>query len=143
MTIRTAARPIAPAAIALRVAIVALTLSTAYIHSTLGGFLFLANASGYVVLAVAMVLPLTFAAELRWLTRLALMGYAAVTIVGWLIMGPRFTLAYIAKAIEVTLIVLLAVEQYRTIGGPTAVVRRLAALAGQVSRRFSGVGTSA
>ena len=41
--------------IALRVAIVSLTLATAYIHFTLGSLLFLANAAGYAVLAVAMV----------------------------------------------------------------------------------------
>ncbi len=47
-----------PADVAIRAAIVALTLSTAYIHSTLGGLLFTLNAVGYVVAAVAMIVPL-------------------------------------------------------------------------------------
>ena len=46
--------------------IVALTLATAYIHSTLGGLLFTLNATGYVVAAVAVVVPLAVAARFRW-----------------------------------------------------------------------------
>jgi hypothetical protein len=128
-------RTVSPAGVALRVAIIGLTLATGYIHFTLGGMLFLANAAGYVALAGAMALPISFASDLRWLTRLALMGYAAATIVGWVVMGPRFTLAYVAKGIEIVLIALLAVEQYRTVGGPTVVARRLTGLATSVLAR--------
>jgi hypothetical protein len=110
--------------IALRVAIVGLTLATAYIHLTLGSMLFLANAAGYTVLAIAMVLPVGFFARNRWLIRAALTGFTAATIVGWALIGPRFFLAYVDKGIEVALIALLVVEMFRYDGGPLAVVRR-------------------
>ena len=92
---RTALRP---ADVAIRAAIVALTLSTAYIHSTLGGLLFTLNAVGYVVAAIAMVVPLAIAVRFRWVVRVGLIGYAATAIVAWAVMGPYFTTAYVAKA---------------------------------------------
>ena len=58
-----------PADVAIRAAIVALALSTAYIHSTLGGLLFTLNAIGYVVAAVAMIVPLAIAVRFRWIVR--------------------------------------------------------------------------
>ena len=69
----------------LRVAIVALTLATAYIHLTLSGLLFTLNAIGYLVGAVAMVIPLGVAVQYRWLIRIGLAGYAATTIGAWVI----------------------------------------------------------
>src|SRR3954470_14799721 len=105
----SADRELTVAGVALRFLAVALTLSTAYIHSTLGGLLFTLNAVGYLVAAVALVIPLPLAVRYRWVVRLGLMGYAATTIIGWAIQGPYFMTAYIAKAIEVTLIALIAV----------------------------------
>ena len=102
----------------------ALALATAYIHSTLGGLLFTLNAVGYVVLAVAMVVPLGLAIRFRWVVRVALMGYAATAIVAWAVQGPYYSTAYIAKAIEVALIVVLAVDFVRADGNPVALVRR-------------------
>jgi hypothetical protein len=113
-----------PADVAIRAAIVALTLSTAYIHSTLGGLLFTLNAVGYVVAAVALVIPLALAVRFRWIVRVGLMGYAATAIIAWAVMGPYFSTAYIAKAIEVALIVTLAVDFARHDGNPVNVVRR-------------------
>ena len=110
--------------IALRVAVVSLALATAYIHTTLGSMLFMANAAGYTLLAIAMIVPLKLFARNRWLIRAALAGFTAATIVGWALMGPRFFLAYVDKAIEVGLIALLVVEMFRYDGGPLAVVRR-------------------
>jgi len=111
----------------LTVAIVGLTLSTAYIHSTLGGLLFTLNAVGYVVAAVAIVVgaaaPHPLIDRFSWLPRLGLMGYAMVTIVGWAIQGPYYSTAYIAKAIEVGLITLLVVDSFRVYGSPMAMVR--------------------
>ena len=125
-----------PADVAVRAAIVALTLSTAYIHSTLGGLLFTLNAVGYVVAAVAIVVPLAIAVRFRWIVRVGLMGYAATAIVAWAVMGPYFSTAYIAKAIEVALIVALAIDFARHDGNPVAVVRReLAAFTNLVARR--------
>jgi hypothetical protein len=112
-----------PLAIALRIGIVALTLATAQIHVTLGGLMFTLNAIGYAILAAAMVLPGPIG-RLRWLTRYALIGFTAMTIVGWLAFGARFDLAYVDKAIEVVLIVLLLVESWVVDGGPLAAARR-------------------
>ena len=93
------ARPttLRPADVAIRVAIVGLALATGYIHSTLGGLLFTLNAVGYVVAAIAMVIPLALAVRFRWAIRLGLMGYAATTIIGWALQGPYYSTAYLAK----------------------------------------------
>jgi hypothetical protein len=116
-------RPFTVTDAALRVAIVGLTLGTAYIHSTLGGMLFTLNAIGYVVAAVAMIAPLALASRFRWFIRLGLMGYAATTIVGWALQGPYYSTAYVAKAIEVALIATLAIDFVRFDGNPVAKVR--------------------
>ena len=116
------------AGVALRFGIVALTLGTAYIHSTLGGLLFTLNATGYAVAAVAMIVPISLAIRFRWIVRLGLMGYALTAIVMWAIQGPYYSTAYIAKAIEVSLIFLLIVDFLRADGNPVTVVRREVAL---------------
>jgi hypothetical protein len=112
------------AGVALRFGIVALTLGTAYIHSTLGGLLFTLNATGYAVLAIAMIVPLALAVRFRWAIRLALIGYAATAISMWAIQGPYYSTAYVAKAIEVALIFLLVVDFLRADGNPVKVVKR-------------------
>ena len=122
----------------LRVAIVVLTLSTAYIHYTLGSMMFMLNALGYVVLAAAMVAPLPIASRYRWLIRAALIVFALATIGGWVMFGARYWLAYMAKAIEIGLIALLFVEMLRYDGGPVAVAQRGWALAMGVLRRLTG-----
>jgi hypothetical protein len=110
----------------LTAAIVALTLSTAYIHSTLGGLLFTLNALGYVALAaaviVAAVVTVPFVVRFSWLPRVALFAFALATILGWMVMGPRYDVAYLAKGIEVALLVLLVVDMYRVYGGPGAML---------------------
>jgi hypothetical protein len=126
--------------IALRGAIIALALGTAYIHYTLGGTIFVATAAGYVALAVAMVAPLGIARDVRWLTRLALAGFAAGTIGAWYFQGhPVFFQAVAAKTIEVALIGLLAVETYVEVGGPVAVARKFVNL----GSRLVGAGAAA
>ncbi len=103
--------------------VVGLTLATAAIHASLGGLLFTANAIGYATLAVAMVLPGPIGRS-RWLVRLALIGFAAATIGGWLLFGTRFPLAYLDKAIEAGLIGVVAFELWRNDGGPIGVARQ-------------------
>ena len=115
-------RPTSPAGLAIRTAIVALTIATGWIHLTLGGLLFTLNGLGYLVAAVAMVIPIGLAVRFRWFIRLGLIGYAVTAIVGWFLMGPRYDVAYLAKAIELGLIALLAVEVYAYDGNP---LRRL------------------
>ena len=132
--------PLRATDVAIRAGIVVLALSTAYIHSTLGGLLFTLNAIGYVTAAVAMVIPLALAVRFRWAIRLGLIGYAMTTILGWAIQGPYYETAYIAKAIEVALIVLVAVDFARMDGNPVAVVKRELA---SFSALVSGRGTAA
>lgn len=114
----------AAATLVLRFAIVVLALATAYIHATLGGLLFTLNAIGYAGLAVALVLPGPIA-RARWLTRLALIGFAGVTIAGWLAFGARFPLAYLDKAIEVGLILATVIDLWRSDGNPLVIARRI------------------
>lgn len=120
----TTLRPTSPAGLLLRAVIVGLTLATGWIHLTLGGALFTLNAIGYFVAAAAMIAPIGIAVRFRWLIRLGLIGYAAATIVGWLVMGPRYDVAYVAKAIEVLLIVLLAIEVRAYDGNPIERIRQ-------------------
>jgi hypothetical protein len=110
--------------VVIRAAVVGLTLATGYIHLTLGGLLFTLNGVGYAVAAVAMVVPLGLAIRFRWVVRLGLIGYAAAAIVGWYLTGPRYDVAYLAKAIEIVLIALLAVDFVRHDGSPIGVIRR-------------------
>ena len=114
----TALRPTSPLGLLLRATIVGLTLATGWIHFNLGGMLFTLNGIGYGVAALAMVAPIALAIRFRWFIRLGLIGYALAAIVGWYVMGPRYDTAYIAKAIEVVLIVLLAIEARAYDGNP-------------------------
>ena len=117
--------------IVLRGGVVLLTLLTAAIHASLGGLLFTLNAAVYLALAVAMILPAI--APIRWLARLALIGFASATIAGWVLFGARFQLAYIDKAIELALLGFLAIEVWLFDGGPAGDIRRVRRLAGNVA----------
>lgn len=112
---------------ALTVAIVGLALTTAYIHFTLGSLLFTLNAIGYAGLAslyvIGSVAPFSLVARFSWFPRIALAGFAALTIVAWLVQGPYFGLAYFAKGVELTLISLIVVDVIRVYGSPFGLVR--------------------
>ena len=94
--------------------------------------MFTFNAAGYAALAVAMILPGRIG-QGRWLVRLALMGFTAATVGGWVLFGARFPLAYLDKGVEVVLIVFLAIEVWLLDGGPVGVARRLRGLVGTVA----------
>ena len=98
----------------LTLAIVELTLTTAYIHLSLGGALFTLNAAGYAALAMALIVtslwPVGLIGRLAWVPRVALAAYAVATIAGYLVMGPYFALGWIAKAVEVAILTLLAAD---------------------------------
>lgn len=115
--------PFAATDIVLRTAIVALALATAYVHATLGGALYTLNAFGYLVGAAAMVVPIAIARRYRWLIRIGLAGYAATTIAAWAVEGPYYMTAYVAKAIELALIALLAIDFARRDGNPIDRIR--------------------
>jgi hypothetical protein len=98
---------------AVRLAIVALALATAIIHIVLAVPLsmvgFYLNGLGYIALAAALYLPplRRHRRLLRWL----LMGYTALTIVLWLLIGRPYTaIGYVDKAIELGLLALLWVD---------------------------------
>ena len=112
----------------LTAAIVGLTLATAYIHSTLGGLLFTLNALGYLGLAAldrdrrrALRSPSSSASAGSRASRSS--ATRAMTIAGYLVMGPYFTLGFIAKGIEVALVALLVVDVIRVYGSPLGLVR--------------------
>jgi hypothetical protein len=115
-----------PAGALLTAAIVGLTAATAYIHFSLGGMLFLLNALGYTGLAAAYVAaaaaPTPIVERFGWLPRIGLAGYAALTIGAYLVMGPYFSLGFIAKGIEVALIGLIVVDVVRVYGSPAGLV---------------------
>jgi hypothetical protein len=92
----------------------------------------MANAFGYTVLAVALAVP--GADPIRWLIRVGLLGFTAMTIGGWLLFGARFPLAYADKAIEAVLIAVLAIDIWRLDGGPLGVARRALRLAADATR---------
>lgn len=64
-----------------------------------------------------MTAPLPILARHRSVVRLALIAFAAATVIGWLVDGPRYDTGYIAKAIELVLIGLLVVELVRSPNG--------------------------
>jgi hypothetical protein len=120
------ARPGRGFAVVLTAATVALTLTTAYIHLSLGGLLFTLNALGYAALAVAVAvgaIPHPFISRFSWLPRVGLAGFTAVTIVAYLVIGPYFSLGWIAKAVEIGILILLAVDVMRVYGSPAGLVR--------------------
>jgi hypothetical protein len=99
---------------ALVVLIVLLTLATGYVHYLVGGIMLTLNALGYLGLAALVVgAAIAFRRALP-LVLLAVAAYAAVTIIGWLVMGPYYDVAYLAKAIEVALIATIAVTLWRS-----------------------------
>jgi len=91
------------------IAIILLALATAVIHIMLAipsnMIMFYLNGAGYLLLTVALFLPQlkSMRATVRW----ALIAFTAVTVLGWVAIGNRNTIAYLDKLIEVALIALL------------------------------------
>jgi hypothetical protein len=116
------------------IAIVELTLTTAYIHLSLGGPLFTLNALGYAALAAAIVViatvPHPLVRRFDWLPRVGLGAYTLATIGGYLVMGPYFSLGWVAKAIEVAILTLLVADLRRAYGSPAGLVREALASLG-------------
>jgi hypothetical protein len=122
----------------LTISIVTLTLATAAVHAYLGGLLFLANAAGYTTLAIALVVPLQIGHRYRWLVRLALLGFTAATMLGWLVFGARIPLAYLDKGIEAILVGALVAQIYRLDGAPMDVLRLVTGLVRDLAGRITG-----
>ena len=101
---------------ALQVGVILLTLATAGIHlyystvASQGGPIFFLNGLGYMALLATLYLPLPGLARFSRAVRRALLGYTALTVLLWLLMGDRVVIAYTDKIIETLLIVMLWVE---------------------------------
>ena len=97
---------------ALRTGIVLLTLATALIHLQLAfpDPAFILNGLGYLALLAALYLPVPRLARYRNLVRWVLIGFTALTILLWILLGARTPIGYVDKAIEVALILLLLLD---------------------------------
>lgn len=97
----------------LQVAIMLLTVVTAVVHLTLHfpNILFILNGLGYLAFLASLYLPThwLFVGLRPWM-RWVLLGYTLLTMVSWIAMGDRTTLAYMTKMVEALLITLLFVE---------------------------------
>jgi hypothetical protein len=100
---------------ALQLGIIVLAVATAVIHIVLaipeGLMMFYLNGAGYLVLTTALFLPQL--KGLRKYVRWALIGFTAVTVIGWAAIGMRVPIAYVDKLIELGLIVLLWMDMRR------------------------------
>jgi hypothetical protein len=112
-----------------------LTLATAYIHFWVGGVMLILNAMGYVTLLGGVLLTAVAFRRGLPLVLAALAGYAGVTIVGWLVIGPYFDVAYLAKAIEVGLISAISIHLLRHRVESREAVLWAVGLAGTILRR--------
>jgi hypothetical protein len=110
----------------LTLTLIMLTLSTAYIHLSLGGTIFLLNGIAYTVLAAGLVgstLPFAFVRRLRWLPRIGVAGFALVTIGAYVVIGPYSLLGLATKAIEVAIISLVGADLINTLGSSDRLAR--------------------
>ncbi|MGQ0609370.1 MAG: hypothetical protein ACT4OQ_13045 [Chloroflexota bacterium] len=113
-------------AFALTATIVELALITGYIHLTLGGVLFTLNAAGYAALAAGLAIgavPHPLIARFSWLPRIGLAAFTATTIGAYLVIGPHFSLGWVAKAVELAILTLLAADVLRVYGSPAGLAR--------------------
>ena len=104
-----------------------LALVTAYIHLILGGTALHAQRHRLCARSPRRWwpprVPHPFVRRFAWLPRVGLAGYTAVTIAAYLVMGPYFSLGWIAKAVELGILVLLAADVVRVYGSPAGLVR--------------------
>jgi hypothetical protein len=116
----------------LGVGIFLLTLATAFIHLFLafsaipyfglnfGVILFILNGLGYLGLLGVLQLPIPQLRRFQSAARWALVAFAALTIVLWLIMAPVYDfIGYTDKAIEIALIMLLIADAYKASSVPS------------------------
>jgi hypothetical protein len=103
-----------PPRILLTGVILELTLATAFIHFSLGGTLFLLNAAGYLALGaaylVAAIAPTPAIRRLSWLPKLGLAGFASVTILAYLVVGPYYTLGWVTTGNEAAIVTLIVAD---------------------------------
>lgn len=105
-----------PTGSVIRAGVVLLTLGTAIIHLQLNfpDVVFILNGLGYLALLAALYLPLPQLDGYRRLARWGLVGFAALTILLWVLFGARTPIGYVDKLIEVALIALLLLDARRS-----------------------------
>lgn len=110
--------------------ITGLAVASGAIHLSLGAPIFILNGLGYLTLAAAYLVAATVSHPLvvrfSWLPRIALFGYAATSIVAWLVIGGFYWLGYLTKAIELALMALLVLDSHRVYGGLRGLVHHAA-----------------
>ena len=96
----------------LRIGVIVLTLATAIIHLQLNfpDPIFILNGLGYLSLISALSLPIPQLENHKGVVRWVLIGFTALTIFLWLLIGARTAIGYIDKTIEIALITLLLIE---------------------------------
>ena len=99
-----------------KIGILLLTLATIAIHLIVLNMrgidvLFALNGLGYLGLLALYFLPIPIAQNNRSLVRWVFIGYTAVTIVAWVLVGERALLGYATKAIDALLIILLLLDR--------------------------------
>lgn len=99
----------------LRIGIIALAAATALVHLQLNfpDPVFILNGLGYLGLLAALYLPVPRLARYHNAARWVLVGYTALTIFLWILVGARTPLGYVDKLIEVALIALLVLDARR------------------------------
>ncbi len=94
-----------------RIAIIVLTLATAFIHFSLlfPDTLFILNGLGYLAFLAAYLAPIPLARQYHRWVKTGFVVYTAITILAWVAIGtnPPTTLGLITKIIEVLLVVCL------------------------------------
>ncbi|MCX8062266.1 MAG: hypothetical protein N3D16_06760 [Anaerolineales bacterium] len=94
-----------------RIAIIILTLATAFIHFSLlfPDTLFILNGLGYLAFLVAYFVPVELARQNHRWVKTGFVVYTVITILAWVAIGtnPPTTLGLITKIIEVLLVICL------------------------------------
>jgi hypothetical protein len=100
---------------AIRTGVILLTLLAAAVHLSLlfPDPVFILNGLGYLALLAALYLPISRLVPHRRVVRWALIGYATLTILLWVVMGERTLLGYSTTAGEVALVGLVVLEGRR------------------------------
>jgi hypothetical protein len=93
--------------------IILLAATTAIIHLTLSfpDPMFILNGLGFIVLTVALFLPLPFVKDHRSLIRYTFIGYCLLTAALWILIGLRIPTGYAATVIEIILPILLWIDR--------------------------------
>ena len=96
----------------LRIGIIVLTLGTALIHFSLNfpdpGFIL--AGLGYLALLASLYLPVPYVTRYRPVLPWIFIGYTALVILLWVLLGARTAIGYTDKVIEIALILLLLIE---------------------------------